>query len=94
MTTRTIITKFPRTAHIEGSALQHGDHDVATVSFAELAGVPLVIEEKIDGANAGLWFDDDGALVLQSRGHALVGGARERHFDGFKAWAREREAAL
>lgn len=51
-----------------------------------LKGLPLVIEEKVDGSNCGISFDQDG-LVLQSRGHVLSGGARERQFDLFKRWS-------
>jgi hypothetical protein len=46
------------------------------------------VEEKLDGANAGISFDEQGRLWLQSRGHFLTGGAREKHFDLFKRWAR------
>lgn len=52
-----------------------------------------VVEEKVDGANVGLWFDDD-ALQLQSRGHVLRGGAGERQFAAFHGWAAERQGAL
>src|SRR5205823_7025930 len=46
----------------------------------------------VDGANAGLSFGAGGRLLLQSRGHFLTGGPRERHFALFKAWAaRHRE---
>ena len=37
--------------------------------FASLAGRHLVVEEKLDGANAGICFDETGRLWLQSRGH-------------------------
>jgi hypothetical protein len=53
-----------------------------------------VIEEKLDGANAGMSLDEHGRLRLQSRGHVLTGGPRERHFDLYKQWARTHEAAL
>ncbi len=53
-----------------------------------------MIEEKLDGANAGISLGEDGRLRLQSRGHVLVGGAREKHWDLFKQWARTHEAAL
>lgn len=89
------LLKYPRTRHIEGSRLQPGDHDLAAIELASLdqRGTTLVIEEKLDGANAGVSFDDDGELRLQSRGHFLVGGGRERHFDLLKTWAtRHREA--
>ena len=71
--------KYPRTHHLEGSRLQPGDEDSRSVPFASLAGRHLVIEEKLDGANAGLSFDAEGRLRLQSRGHFLAGGSRENH---------------
>ncbi len=79
--------KYPRTHHLEGSRLQPGDEDSASVPFTALAGQHLVIEEKLDGANAGISFDAAGRLWLQSRGHFLTGGPREKHFDLFKRWA-------
>jgi len=88
------IVKYPRTRHVEGSRLQAGDHDLEAVPFAELRGKHLVVEEKLDGANAGISFDETGELRLQSRGHVLVGGHRERHFDLFKTWAARHKDAL
>jgi len=81
------IKKYPRTRHIEGSRLQKGDEDLNSVPFQEIKGKFLVIEEKMDGANTGISFDDQGRLWLQSRGHYLTGGYRERHFDLLKTWA-------
>jgi len=81
------IRKYPRTQHIQGSRLQPGDEDLASVPFGVLAGRHLVVEEKMDGANAAISFDPAGHLLLQSRGHYLAGGPRERHFDPFKQWA-------
>ncbi|MFC6880887.1 MULTISPECIES: RNA ligase family protein [Actinomadura] len=82
-----MLRKYPRTRHIEGSRLQPGDHDLASVPFREIAGRYLVVEEKLDGANAGISFSSDGGLRLQSRGHFLAGGPRERQFGPLKAWA-------
>ena len=81
------IIKYPRTPHIEGSRLQPGDEDLFQVSFREIAGRHIVIEEKIDGANTALSFNPQGELLLQSRGHYLTGGYRERHYNLFKQWA-------
>ena len=81
------IIKYPRTPHIEGSRLQPGDEDLSQIPFEEIAGLPLVIEEKIDGANSALSFDPSGQLLLQSRGHYLTGGYREKHYQLFKQWA-------
>ena len=88
------IVKYPRTPHLEGSRLQPGDEDLDQVPFAELAGRNLVVEEKLDGANAGLRFDAAGRLYLQSRGHFLTGGPREKHFNLFKQWANGLAVAL
>jgi hypothetical protein len=81
------IHKYPRTQHLEGSRLQPGDEDLECVPFAHIQGRYIVVEEKIDGANAGLRFDEAGQLFLQSRGHFLAGGVREKHFNLFKQWA-------
>jgi hypothetical protein len=86
--------KYPRTHHLEGSRLQPGDEDLDAVPFARIAGRFLVIEEKCDGGNAGLRFYADGRLWLQSRGHFLTGGEREKHFHLFKRWAHAHAALL
>lgn len=84
------ILKYPRTPHLEGSRLQPGDEDLSQIPFSRLVGKTLEIEEKIDGANSGISFDEDGSLLLQSRGHYLRGGARERDYDLLKTWAEAR----
>lgn len=81
------LRKYPRTHHLTGSAFQTGDDDLASVPLRALARRRVVIEEKIDGANAAISFDAAGQLHLQSRGHYLTGGPRERHFAQLKAWA-------
>ena len=86
--------KYPRTHHVEGSRLQLGDEDLDSVPFAAIAGRHLVVEEKLDGANTGISFDAEGRLRLQSRGHFLTGGLREKHFDLFKRWAFTHADAL
>ena len=79
--------KYPRTQHIESSRLQPGDEDLDAIPFSQISSEYLVIEEKVDGANAGISFSEEGKLLLQSRGHYLTGGFRERHFSLFKQWA-------
>ena len=83
------IVKYPRTPHLEGSGIQKGD-DPAVATDRDLASrtdCHWLVEEKLDGANAGLSFDGAGTLHLQSRGHFLdIDGRpyRERHFNDFK----------
>ncbi|HEY7418960.1 MAG TPA: RNA ligase family protein, partial [Ktedonobacteraceae bacterium] len=81
------IYKYPRTYHLEGSGIQHGDEDLSVIPIRSLAGQYVVVEEKMDGANSAISFSDDGSLLLQSRGHYLTGGPREKQFSLFKTWA-------
>ncbi len=81
------IVKYPRTRHLRGSRLGPGDEDLSQAPFSEILGRNIVIEEKIDGANSAISFDGDGNLLLQSRGHYLDGGHRERHYNLLKQWA-------
>ncbi len=82
----TTLSKYPRTHHVAGSRRQPGDEDLDAIPVAALVGRHLVIEEKVDGANAAISFDSDGTILLQSRGHYLTGGNRERHFGLLKRW--------
>jgi hypothetical protein len=86
--------KYPRTPHLEGSRLQNGDEDLSQIPFSCIEGKRIVVEEKCDGANSAVSFAPDGTLLLQSRGHYLTGGHRERHFDLLKRWAQVHKSAL
>ena len=88
------IIKYPRTPHLAGSRLQPGDEDLSQVPFSCLAGRRLTVEEKVDGANSAVSFGPEGQLLLQSRGHYLTGGWRERHYALFKTWAQAHQGAL
>ncbi len=79
--------KYPRTSHLNGSRLQPGDEDLLVIDLSLLENQNVVIEEKLDGSNSAISFNDDGMLLLQSRGHFLDGGGRERHFGLLKSWA-------
>ncbi len=76
------VVKFPRTPHVEGSALQPGDDDQPLFDEAQLAGTEVVVTEKLDGANVGLRFDPTGRPWLFSRSHLL---GNEVWFDRLKA---------
>ena len=88
------IHKYPRTPHVEGSRLQPGDEDLSQIPFDAIRGRHLVIEEKCDGANSAVSFDANGKLLLQSRGHYLTGGYRERHYNLMKQWANAHRSEL
>jgi hypothetical protein len=82
------IYKYPRTYHIVGSGLQRDDAPSDGVPFDALRGRHFVVEEKMDGANCAVSFNANGMLRLQSRGHYLTGGPRERQFALLKQWAQ------
>jgi hypothetical protein len=88
------LLKYPRTLHLEGSCLAPGDSTSDQVHFKDIVGHHLVIEEKIDGANCALRFDANKKLFIQSRGHYLIGGPRERHFEQLKVWAATHQQVL
>ncbi len=88
------IIKYPRTPHLEGSRLQPGDEDLSQVPFSRVLGRHIVIEEKVDGANSAVSFTPEGELRLQSRGHFLTGGSREKHYGLFKRWGAVQSEAL
>jgi hypothetical protein len=86
--------RHPRTAHLAGSRPQAGDSAHDPLPLAALEGRHVVIEEKLDGAHAGLSFSEDGDLLLQSRGRYLTGGFGERQFNPMKIWALAHERRL
>lgn len=88
------IYKYPRTYHLVGSGIQRGDEDLAVISVAVLTGRHVIVEEKMDGANSAISFSNDGHLLLQSRGHYLTGGPREKQFHLFKTWANRYTSEL
>ena len=90
------LAKYPRTPHLQGSRYQPGDKG-SPVPYSCLAGRYVVIEAKLDGANAAASFSEGAELLLQSRGHYLhldTLTGRERAFATFKRWARAHEDSL
>jgi hypothetical protein len=81
------LIKYPRTPHLESSRLQFGDCEHGQYPYNQLVGQYIVVEEKLDGANCAISFSASGELLLQSRGHYLIGGSRERQFNLLKHWA-------
>lgn len=85
------LIKYPRTPHLQGSRLQTGDSEQGQLAYKLLASQYIVVEEKLDGANCAISFSAGGEMLLQSRGHYLIGGGRERQFNLLKHWAKVHE---
>jgi hypothetical protein len=84
--------RYPRTKHLEGSAVQAGDEDMDLVPFSVFQDRPIVVSEKIDGANAAVSFTESGRLLLQSRSRFLdddLLAERGGPYLGFREWAQE-----
>jgi hypothetical protein len=64
-----------------------GDTTEGQVSLAALCAGDQVWEEKIDGSNVAVSFPANADLQLQSRGHYLTGGWREKQYNLLKQWA-------
>ena len=94
MKTQQRILKYPRTPHLSGSRLQAGDEDLSQIAFSTLKGKHVVVEEKLDGANVGISFSESGEMLLQSRGHFLTGGRRERDYELFKLYCARMQGVL
>ena len=65
--------KFPRTPHIYGSIhIEKGDSILNKKdSEALLNSSKLLLQEKVDGSNIGIFFDNEGNPVFQHRGQII-----------------------
>jgi hypothetical protein len=86
--------KFPSTPHIIiPPGLKIRDDKLLDDHFRnELLHQPIILEEKIDGANIGIWFDPAGQLYLQNRGQILtLASSVPSQFGPLKAWIASRQ---
>jgi hypothetical protein len=86
--------KYPRTPHLFGSKGTADDkHLDEKRSQALIADPSLIVEEKLDGTNVGMHFNEAGELVLQCRGHLITEGMHPQ-YDLFKQWANVKRNVL
>lgn len=85
--------KYPRTPHIFGSSGTDDDKHLSEKdSNTFIDDDSLIIEEKLDGTNVGLHFNND-ELILQCRGHLITEGMHPQ-YDLFKQWANVKKDVL
>lgn len=79
--------RFPHTPHIAwlGEGKPRGDKVLEADEVAALLSGPVVVEEKLDGANIGFSVDSDGRLRVQNRGQYLA-DAHGGQFQRLPAW--------
>jgi len=65
--------KFPSTPHLSlfGGIKVRGDKVMSEIERNEFLLHELIIEEKVDGANLGISFDQEGNVLFQNRGGYL-----------------------
>jgi hypothetical protein len=79
--------KYPRTPHLFGSVGTADDKRLsAKESTVFIEDESLIVEEKLDGTNVGIHFDDNRQMILQCRGHLITEGMHPQ-YDLFKQWA-------
>lgn len=72
--------KFPRTPHLWGSGSTRDDRVLSLAETRAFLAEPLIVEEKVDGSNLGVGFDEStGALSVQNRGHVLGRGEHAQY---------------
>jgi hypothetical protein len=87
--------KFPSTPHLAwlGGADVRDDKVLTPSEVEQFLSGPVVVEEKVDGANLGLSFGVEGQLRFQNRGNWLEGKLTGQ-WERLRAWAAEHEASL
>lgn len=65
--------KYPTTPHLKllGDVVVRDDKVMSETEMNVFLGGEIIIEEKVDGANLGISFDDDGNVRAQNRGGYL-----------------------
>ena len=84
--------KYPSTPHLAapGHADLRQDKLLTDRERNELLSHPLLIEEKVDGANLGISFDRNGVLRLQNRGSYLCPTALTGQWKKLAIWIEPR----
>ena len=90
-----MLHKFPSTPHLAWLGKNHLREDkvLADLERDRFLSNPLIIEEKIDGANLGLSFSAEGQLQFQNRGNWLT-GCLQGQWQRLRGWAATHEQAL
>ncbi|OQR87908.1 hypothetical protein ACHHYP_07963 [Achlya hypogyna] len=89
-----VLAKFPRTKHLLPSAGVTRDDLVMDPHDARaFIGVPVTIQEKVDGANLGLFLTDDYQVVAQNRSH-FCNAATAPQFKGLDVWIQVHQFEL
>lgn len=89
------LLKFPRTPHLRwlASGSPRDDKLLSESEMWEFLSNPLIVEEKIDGANLGISVDSDGRIAVQNRG-TWLGERAHPQFSPLWPWLNSRKSTL
>jgi len=90
------VPKFPRTKHLFDFGSATRDDLLLPPNERHAFCDPnhiVTVEEKLDGANLGIWVDEDWQLVTKNRSH-LVCGESAPQFSGLPLWLETHRAVL
>lgn len=92
----TTFYRFPQTPHLAwlGDEPPRDDKLLDIDEVEELLGGPVVVEEKVDGANLGFSTTEDGDLLAQNRGSYLTPETAHPQFRALWQWLGTRHLAL
>jgi ATP-dependent RNA circularization protein (DNA/RNA ligase family) len=92
----TTFFRFPHTPHLAwlGVEAPRDDKLLDIDEVDALLGGPVVVEEKVDGANLGFSTTEDGDLLCQNRGTYLARGTAHPQFRPLWDWLGTRRLAL
>lgn len=88
--------RFPQTPHVLwlGDGEPRGDKLLEAAEVEQLLSGPVVVEEKVDGANVGISVSEDGQLLVQNRGTYLRPGECHVQFRDLFTWLSRGERDL
>lgn len=88
--------KFPKTPHLLwlGGGAPRDDKIMSPAEAEAFLSGPVVVEEKVDGANLGLSVGPDGRIRAQSRGDYLAPGRSHAQWNLLWPWLAKREPSL
>lgn len=88
--------RFPRTPHLLwlGADAPREDKLLSPAEVDDLLSHPVIVEEKIDGANLGLSLDETGRIQAQNRGSFLAWDSLHPQFAPLPRWLAEHRQRL
>lgn len=86
---------FPKTPHLMGSAVVDDDQTLSAADFAKWFSNAnrLVIQEKVDGANVSVHFEQEWVPVMQKRS-GLIESAEKQQYNVFRDYIFEHMESL